>query len=144
MGNVSDYFAAAHERLERQVAWLARLFEAGELQPAQREAALVAAEVMQHLEEEERDIFPLLAARLLLAPRIVAFAREHRVIAAQLVDLCEAADDGELVIARQEAEDLLVLLEAHHRREMQELYCWADVVLPPGERARLIRAGEAA
>ena len=71
-------------------------------------------------------MFPKLASRLLMGPRIAALLREHRLITAQLADLREAADDGELVIARRAADDLLTLLEAHHRREMKELYSWAE------------------
>jgi Hemerythrin HHE cation binding domain len=143
MDSVSDHLASAHEHMERRLSALVDLLGGGDAQAAREVTSVLAMEMMRHLSEEEEQIFPLLAARLLLVPRTVAMVREHRRIEALLAELREAVAAGELVRGRRCAEDLLVMLEAHHRHEMTELYGWADVLLDPAARARLVRVVEA-
>ena len=143
MDSISDHLASAHEHMERRLSALGELLARGDVQAAKELTSVLAMELLRHVKEEEEEVFPLLAARLLLAPRTVAMVREHRRIEALLSDLREAVAAGELVRGRRSAEDLLVMVEAHHRHEMAELYSWADVLLDPPSRARLVRAMEA-
>jgi hypothetical protein len=126
MGLLTDHVGAEHDHIEQRLAALPRLLETGDLQTGQELTTLLASDLMEHMLSEENDIFPKLKKRLLMAPRIDSLVREHRAIVAKLADLREAVADGELVVARKDAEDLLALLEAHHRHEMKSLYSWAE------------------
>jgi len=126
MGLLIDHVGADHDHIEQRLAALPRLFETGDLQTGQELTSLLASDLMEHLISEENDIFPKLRKRLSMAPRIDSLVREHRAIVARLGDLREAVADGELVTARKAAEDLLALIEAHHRHEMKDLYSWAE------------------
>jgi hypothetical protein len=138
MQTVSDCFAAEHEHLERRLAALAAMLLESDVQDAQRETEGLAIQLLEHLHEEEEKVFPALASRLSMVRPTAELTREHRQIEAGLRDLSEAVAAGLLVDAHRCVEDLLPLLEAHHRRELKELYSWADA-LAPEACARLMR-----
>ena len=143
---VADLLAEDHARLEERVRALCQPLDAGDLQAATAAVTTLSVELLRHMREEDEQLFPLFAARLLMVRPTTVLSREHRRIAALLRDVSEAIDDGELVRARHSTDDLLALLEDHHRREQEGLYSWADMLLGPEARDRLIHQllGEAA
>ena len=130
---------AHHAELEARVRALRQPLDAGDLQSAMQGAAALSVDMMQHMREEEERVFPLVASRLLMVRPISVLQREHRALAAQLRELCEAVDSARLLEARRVLDDLLAVLELHHRREMDGLYGWMDRLLSADARGGLIR-----
>jgi hypothetical protein len=136
---VCDLLADDHAHLEDRVRALREPLEAGDLLAAASDAQMLAADLLEHMRQEDELLFPLFASRLLMVRPTSVLAREHRRIAAQLRDLREAIDAGELLVARRNCDDLLALLELHHRRELEGLYSWADLLLGGEVRGRLVQ-----
>jgi hypothetical protein len=135
---VTDHFDAEHAHMEDQICALREPLESGDLQAAAAGIAAMQALMLKHMREEERLLFPLFASRLLMVRATSVLGREHRRIEAHVQDLREAVDGGELVRARGLLEDLIGMMEEHHRRERDGLYSWADVLLGPDARGRLL------
>jgi hypothetical protein len=136
---VCDLLATGHAHLEARVRALAALLESGDRQASSEATASLELALGAHMREEEEKLFPILASRLLMVRPVSVLAREHRRIAAQLGDLHEAVEEGRLIEARRFADDLLALVEAHHQREIEGLFSWADILLGPDGREQLIR-----
>jgi len=121
MNDLKQRLSADHQQLEQQLRTLAHAVDANDPACDVRECYnLFEAALLDHLETEERSIFPVVIAQH--RQEVEALRAEHQVIRRSLGEL---GLQVELHTLRKEAMDQLTLfLQQHAARENGALYEW--------------------
>jgi len=135
MNDLKQRLLADHADLERQLQVLARAVEANDAACDLRECwTRVESSLRDHLDTEERTIFPVVAAAH--REEIEALRAEHQAIRKSLTELGLAV---ELHTLRKAAVDKLFLfLSEHAARENHSLYDWLEDTSDSGPRRGLL------
>ena len=151
-----EMLQACHERIQEQLATLERLGPHLEKHGCDAEARAAAQRVLRyfdtsgvfHHQDEDEDLFPLLAAKAAAAARrdvstaLDELREEHRTMDAQwkrLRERLQAVAGGEPRLAAEEVASFAWLYRRHMDREATAVLPFARSVLSADERATLGR-----
>jgi iron-sulfur cluster repair protein YtfE (RIC family) len=134
-----------HDAMRARMGGLELLMrELGPLVPAacmRRVLRFLHRELIPHMEEEERSLYPRVDRASGGSPPITAvLRREHRILLRWIVHLEAAAERGEGIgVFAQRAENLMGMLYAHMEVEEAMLLPLVDGEVEPGRRRRRAR-----
>ena len=137
--SIHSYFVWDHQRLDGQLAELARLVERGDLPRAVRLFGHYERGIQRHVREEESVLLSTVASERTGAARVTpsVIASDHGEILNAVKEMGRALGEEDTVAFRAAHDRLVALMPAHAQKEEQALYP-IDALLGAAEAERIV------